>query len=181
MDAARILVTGGCGLQGSHIVEQLLALHPNAKIFVFSRKPDVNLFPGVQYIAGSTTSSEDVHTVFEQAKPNVVFHVAGLNANAPVGPDVMLAVNLEATKIMLAKSEKAGVKAFVYSSSSSVVSGQPGQLGTAKPMDRANADETWPTATEPDQKMLHPYVKVSTKSSLTLSPHSTSSSDADVS
>lgn len=73
MDTASFLVTGGCGLQGSHIVEKLLQKHPNASVAVMTRTP-VTQFSGVQYLKGDVTSEGDVQRVFAACKPTVVFH-----------------------------------------------------------------------------------------------------------
>ena len=65
------LITGGCGLQGSHIVGKLLAKYPGAKIAVMARNPDKNRFPGVEYHRGDITSTEDVARVMKAARPAV--------------------------------------------------------------------------------------------------------------
>lgn len=152
----RYLVTGGCGLQGSHIVEQLLSTYPDSQIFVVSRHPNENRFEGVTYIRGDTTSEADIAAAFEHAKPTVVFHVAGLNLGS--SPEQLKAVNLDATRVLLAQSEKSGVKAFIFTSSSSVISGLDVR-DIKQPIN--DADETWPMAQKPIEAFMHPYTKVS--------------------
>jgi sterol-4alpha-carboxylate 3-dehydrogenase (decarboxylating) len=150
------LVTGGCGLQGTHIIEKLLEKYPGAPIAVMARNPTVNLYPGVKYHRGDITVADDIAQVMSAARPTVVFHCA---AQMTVGrkqlPDaVVKAINEGGTRLMLEQSKRAGVKAFVYTSSASVV-----QKETFK--DIRNGDETMPLVEASDPGvMLYPLTKV---------------------
>ena len=170
MDNARFFVTGGCGLQGSHIVQQLLSTYPNSSIFVLSRHPTKE-FDKVTYLTGDISIPSDVSTAMDAAEPTVVFHVAGLNADEPVGPEVFRAVNLEATRILIAESQKRRVKAFLFTSSSSVVSGLNGVHLFKDFKDLDGVDESAPTAEMPNDECIHPYTKVSEPMRPLPSPH----------
>lgn len=84
MDDASFLVTGGCGLQGSHIVEKLLQKHPKASVAVMTRTP-VAQFATVHYLQGDVTSADDVQRVFAVCKPTVVFHWCASPGAADLG------------------------------------------------------------------------------------------------
>lgn len=157
MDNASFLVTGGCGLQGSHIVEKLRSAYPDAKVAVMARNPTLNQFPGVTYHGGDITSREDVRRVLGASRPSVVFHCAGLMTlnRKPVPDSVVRAVNVDGTRIMLEESARTGVKAFVLTSSASVVQ-KHGRGFRAI----AGADETLPLVAEEDNILIYPTSKV---------------------
>jgi sterol-4alpha-carboxylate 3-dehydrogenase (decarboxylating) len=71
-----IIVTGGCGLLGFHIVEALLNDSEAGCITVVSRNPKINIFDGVQYVAGDIANESFVRKLFDDMKPQVVFHTA---------------------------------------------------------------------------------------------------------
>lgn len=71
-------------------------------------------------------------SLFTSIKPDIVFHTAGLipSIAARLGMDTekdFMHVNLEGTRIVLEEARKAGVKAFVYTSSADVVKGNSWQ------------------------------------------------------
>ncbi|KAH9909890.1 sterol-4-alpha-carboxylate 3-dehydrogenase like protein [Xylariomycetidae sp. FL2044] len=150
------LVTGGCGLQGASIVETLRARHPTRRVTVLSRNPTANRVEGVTYIAGDITSREAVRGALAASGATVVFHVAGTitATRAPIPDDVVRAVNVEGTRLLLEESRRTAgrVRAFVFTSSASVV-----QRRLVAPV--AGADETWPTAREGDPTMLYAITK----------------------
>ncbi|KAJ2904420.1 C-3 sterol dehydrogenase [Zalerion maritima] len=150
------LVTGGCGLQGSSIVETLLpTLENGSKITVLARNPTTNLFPGVDYRKCDITSADSVREALGQAKPDVVFHCAGIMtaARRPVPDETVRITNVDGTRHLLEESQKLGaVKAFVFTSSASTVQ-KPGQVKTR------GADETWPTTEESDAVDIYPKTK----------------------
>jgi len=85
--------------------------------------------PGVKYHAGVITSQPTIHAIFQEVKPQIVFHTAGLipqiaaRLNLDTEKDFTI-VNLEGSKIVLEKSKGVGtVQAFVYLSSADVVKG----------------------------------------------------------
>ncbi|KAF9872108.1 sterol-4-alpha-carboxylate 3-dehydrogenase [Colletotrichum karsti] len=154
MASETYLVTGGCGFLGSHIVEKLLQKHPSATIAVVSRNPTTNTFPGVSYHAGDVSSADDVTAVVQKVRPTVVFHCAGMMT---VGRKIMTdefvrAINVDGTRNVLDASKRAGVKAFVTTSSASVVQ---------KDMyrDIKGGDESLPLAEEGDPTQIYPKTK----------------------
>lgn len=156
MDDGSFLVTGGCGLQGSHIVEKLLAAYPTCRVTVMARNPTMNTFPGVTYLKGDITSSSDIDHVFNAVRPTVVFHCAGTMTvgRKHVPEDVVRAINIEGTRKLLDASKRSGVKAFVFTSSATVV--QKYEKGFR---DLKNCDETAPTVQEEDGGMIYALTK----------------------
>lgn len=115
-----VLVTGGCGFLGSHIVEALLREPSCARVVVVSRNPKNFRFPGALYLAADITDRADVCAVLDKVKPRVIIHTVspGYLANAAL----QLKINYEGTKLLLAcATEYPAVKAFVYTSSSQAV------------------------------------------------------------
>lgn len=98
----RILVTGGAGFLGSHVVDRLKAL--DAEVFV-PRQVDFDL-----------TTAEGVEAVFEAANAEIVLHLAarvgGIGANR-LNPGAYWYDNLMMGALMLDHARRAGVEKFV--------------------------------------------------------------------
>ena len=68
-----VLVLGGCGGLGHHIVQQLLDTKKASDVTAFDIR-DVNRVPGAKYVQGSIASKEDVRSLLETVTPKVIFH-----------------------------------------------------------------------------------------------------------
>ncbi|WP_324725992.1 NAD-dependent epimerase/dehydratase family protein [Actomonas aquatica] len=130
-----VLVTGGTGFLGSHLVDQLLAAGRN--VTVVSRQPRPALTArGIRVVTGAlhdpTTCAAAVEGV------GTVFHVA-----ARVGVwgryDDFYRDNVTATETLLAAAQTAGVQRFIHTSTPSVV---------YNGRDLADADESLPLTTD---------------------------------
>lgn len=147
-----VLITGGCGFIGSHLVEGLLKTEPNAQIHVVDVSVDRNRFPGVTYHACDITLLPGLEAVFLQAKPKTVFHVAGPDPLV-LNPSNFRRVTIGGTHNLLVAARKSGtVQAFVFTSTSSVIHDNKSDL--------IKADETWPVLRYPQQKRVYSLVKV---------------------
>ncbi len=146
MSIASALVTGGLGYIGSAIVEALAQKNPDCAITVLDiRSPpsDSKLAGGAQYIQADITIPEQVLEALQRSAPTVVFHTAGI---IPLGAarygreqrPLVRATNVEGTRNMLSAAKQTSVKAFVYSSSSTVVTDDLAN-------DYPRVDETLPT------------------------------------
>ncbi|GLI75999.1 erg26, C-3 sterol dehydrogenase [Penicillium ochrochloron] len=170
LELGNVLVVGGCGFLGWHIVDHLLnfpsetdpssalpkpqgdarfeyptlgSRYPQYKatVSVVDLRTTHNRLPGATYYDGDITSVESMMKVFNAVKPDLVIHTATpsvLDGNKKL----LHKVNVEGTRTLL---EVAGgehgdwggkCKAFVYTSSSSVVHDTQSDL--------KNVNEEWP-------------------------------------
>ncbi|RZM11966.1 MAG: NAD-dependent epimerase/dehydratase family protein, partial [Pedobacter sp.] len=74
LDMDPVLVLGGCGALGHHIIQQLLDTKKALDVTSLDIRTDVNRVPGAKYIKGCITSEKDVRSVLEMIKPKVVMH-----------------------------------------------------------------------------------------------------------
>lgn len=114
-----VLVVGGCGFLGHHVVKLLLEQHPECNVSVMDLHTGVNNFPDVAYYPGDITSREQVDKILVQSRPEVV-----IDTVSPVfglGKEIYFKVNVDGTRTLLEASTDKGVRAFVYTSSASVV------------------------------------------------------------
>lgn len=122
----QILITGGAGFIGSHVVKILRQRHPQAKLRVL-HLPQENLLnlrdiDGVELIAGNVTNQRDMKRAVEGC--DVVFHLAAIYALWLRDMSMMDRVNVEGTRCVLQACVDAGVKRVVYTSSIAVFAGQ---------------------------------------------------------
>ena len=64
-----VLVLGGCGGLGHHIVRQRLDTGEARGVTAFDIRTHVNRIPGANYIEGSITSAKYVHSALQAVKP----------------------------------------------------------------------------------------------------------------
>jgi len=147
-----VLVIGGCGFLGHHIVSQLLE-SPSAQVTVLDLRTTRNRFPSVSYYDGDITSSTAVQSVLQEVKPQVIIHTASPVVASFVGSTTLYhKVNVEGTRNLLEWAGKVGcVKAFIYTSSASVVHDSVSDL--------VNADETFPVLRSPQQREIYSHTK----------------------
>ncbi|KAJ5592016.1 uncharacterized protein N7459_002385 [Penicillium hispanicum] len=170
LELGNVLVVGGCGFLGWHIVDHLLNFpsetdpsvalpkpqgdtrfdYPTlgsrfpdykANVSVVDLRTTHNRLPGATYYDGDITSVESMLEVFRAVKPDVVIHTA--TPSVLDGNKALLhKVNVEGTRILVqvAGGEHGDwggkCKAFVYTSSSSVVHDTQSDL--------INVNEEWP-------------------------------------
>ncbi|EDN08773.1 predicted protein [Histoplasma mississippiense (nom. inval.)] len=148
-----VLVIGGCGGLGHHIVKRLLEKKAASDITSFDLNIDRNNYPGVNYIRGSITSREDVQRVLQDTKPRVIFHTASpVMMDQKNSNEIFEKVNIDGTRILLdAIRDTDHVKAVVYTSSSSVVHNNY--------TDIVNATEDAPKVYWPEQKEFYTHTK----------------------
>lgn len=148
----RVVVVGGCGFLGSHIVSLLASRHPETKIEVLDLRTSSNRnpHPTISYHDGDITDFDEMLDLFQQLRPDAVIHTASPHAFHP--PKVQDAVNVGGTRNLVKASQEVGVKAFVYTSSASVVLDPTREL--------VNADETWPLVMGDKQPEYYTTTKV---------------------
>ena len=131
----RVLVTGGSGFLGNHIVSLLASRKACDKLSVLDIKQPESPIQGVDYQFGDLTDYESTLSLLEKVKPEAVIHTASPVHNVK-SKDVMYKVNVLGTQNMLKASQETGVKAFVYTSSASVIHDSVSDL--------INANEEYP-------------------------------------
>lgn len=145
-----VIVTGGCGFIGSHVVSEILKLEPSAVIHVLDIS-QTNQIPGVSYHTCDISSISEVEAVFRESKAKTVFHVASPDP-ARIKPALYQKVNVIGTRNLLTAAKSIGtVRAFIYTSSSSVIHDNHS--------DMVNGDESWPILKYPVQKWSYTLSK----------------------
>lgn len=137
-----VLLVGGSGFLGLHLIDQFWSLSPRPDIHVFDIRglPDLTSSSvykfdpdQIKVHLGDLTSKEDVTKAIEGASPDVIVHSA-----SPIhglGPAVYRKVNVEGTRNLLNCAENLNIKSFVFTSSAGVIfNGE----------DLHNADESYP-------------------------------------
>ena len=110
-----------------------------------------NRFPGVEYFDGDITSATEVSALLQKVKPQVIIHTASPTAML-YNTALFDRVNVGGTDNLLKCAGEAGtVKAFVYTSSASVVHDTRSDL--------VFADESYPVLRLPEQQDYYSYTK----------------------
>jgi sterol-4alpha-carboxylate 3-dehydrogenase (decarboxylating) len=151
-----VMVIGGCGFLGHHVVRVLLRDY-NCSVSVIdlrctrNRRPDSD---NVAYYEADITDAAKLESIFEKARPDVVVHTASpaAQSNDSVSHALFKKVNVDGTAAVVQACQKTGVKALVYTSSASVMSDNRSDL--------INADERWPTVRGKDQSEYYSETKV---------------------
>ncbi|CAI5759106.1 unnamed protein product [Candida verbasci] len=136
-----VLLIGGSGFLGLHLIQQFLEHHPDLKITVFDVRPLPEKLSkyftfdssNIQFFKGDLTSEESVKTAIEESQCDVIVHSASPMHGLP--QEIYEKVNVEGTKNLLKVAKEMKVNKFVYTSSAGVIfNGQ----------NVYNADESWP-------------------------------------
>ncbi|KAF1346957.1 hypothetical protein BDV97DRAFT_300271 [Delphinella strobiligena] len=148
-----VLVTGGSGGLASQIIGLLLSRSATTKLSAIDLRAPAEPIDGCDYHFGDLTDEAVMTKLFAELKPNVVIHTASPRFDAP--KEIMYKVNVEGTKNLVQVAQAAGVKAFVYTSSASVISDCQTDL--------INADEEYPLVTGNDQPEYYTHTKAITE------------------
>lgn len=144
-----VLVIGGCGFLGYHIVSQLLSASATVSVLDFTLTR--NRLPGVSYHSGDISSPSSVSTILALVRPKIIIHTASPTA-LTTNHELYHRVNVEGTRNLLSSARELGtVKAFIYTSSASVVHDSISDL--------INADESFPVLYLPQQKEVYAHTK----------------------
>lgn len=115
----RILITGGTGFLGAHIVRQYLdAGQKNLKVMA-SRVPEWMKDGGVEAVEGSVTKADDVAKACNNV--SAIFHLAGKVSRNNDDAAAMNKVHLEGTRLLCEAAKEAGVTTMVLASSSGTI------------------------------------------------------------
>ena len=132
-----ILVTGGLGYIGSHIVVELLQSNEEVITLDNLSNSDISVLGAIKeitksepvFVEGDIRDSKTVHTLFENHKIESVIHLAGLKSvkESIDQPTDYYDVNVYGSLNILKNMERFKVKNFIFSSSATVY-GVPQQV-----------------------------------------------------
>jgi sterol-4alpha-carboxylate 3-dehydrogenase (decarboxylating) len=148
-----VAVIGGCGFLGFHVIKLIIEQYPESKVSgldvrTTNRVEDAR----VSYHNCDITDLASLTELFQKLKPDVVIHTAALVPDPRNNNTIVYKVNVDGTKNLLSAARDVDVKAFVYTSSSSVIVGNIDGV--------VNADESWPVLTGKDQPDFYSNTKV---------------------
>ncbi len=122
----RVIITGGAGFIGSHIVERLLAAgHEPHVIDDLSTGNRRNLPASVKLHEVDVRNTDDVLKVFEEVRPQAVSHQAAqMSVSLSMREPIFDAeVNVMGLLSVLRAADRTGVERFVFASSGGVLYG----------------------------------------------------------
>jgi UDP-glucose 4-epimerase len=127
----RILVTGGAGFIGSHVVDALIERgHEVVVVDDLSTGRRENLNPGAKFYHLDIRDAQGLEEVFAAERPEIVNHQAArANVRESMAKPVLYAeVNVIGSLNLLELSRKYGVGRFIYASTGGAVYGEPQYL-----------------------------------------------------
>ena len=113
----RVLVTGGTGFIGQHLVATLAARGREVRVLDL-RLPGRDL-PDVQYVQGSVLDPDLVDDAMDGVEQ--VYHLAGLPGMWTPRKDDFQTVNYGGTQVVIAAARKRGVARFLHCSTESIL------------------------------------------------------------
>ena len=135
--AKKILITGGTGFLGTHLVRQFLDAGAKNLRVMASSVPEWMTDSGVEAFAGSVTKPEDVANATKDVE--AIYHLAGKVSFDYDGAAQMNKLHVEGTRLLCEAAKENKIKNFILASSSgtSAISETPEIL-----------DETYPQPIE---------------------------------
>lgn len=131
----KVLVTGGTGFLGKHLVPKLL--EDGHSVRLLSRSSPSALSPDVEWAAGDLKSAEDVRRAVSGVE--LIYHLAGLVSFSPKDAAKMYELHVHCTQALLKEAKRAKVKRLVLASTS-------GTIAVSKEARLATESEDYPLA-----------------------------------
>lgn len=133
----KILITGGTGFLGTHIVKQFLDAGEKDLRVMASSVPVWMQDEGVEAHEGSVTNVKDVAEAVKGV--SAIYHLAGKVSRDNDDAAQMNSIHVQGTRILCEAAAEAGVKTFILASSSGTI---------AVSEDKEIIDETYPAPIE---------------------------------
>jgi dihydroflavonol-4-reductase len=133
----KILITGGTGFLGTHLVRQFLDAGARNLRVMASSVPEWMQDAGVEAFAGSVTRKDDVAAATRNCE--AIYHLAGKVSFAYEGAAEMNKIHVEGTRLLAHAAKENKVKNFILASSSGT---------SAITEDGEITDETYPQPVE---------------------------------
>jgi len=114
-----VLVIGGCGFLGYHLVRALLEDSECGPVYVLDVRISTNIHSCANCITGSITAVETFDAFLKKIQPQVIFHAASPNPTYTTlsNRNLFYETNVKGTEILLtAATESESVKASVFTS-----------------------------------------------------------------
>jgi nucleoside-diphosphate-sugar epimerase len=122
----RILVTGGSGFIGKHLVAALIAR--GRQVRVLDLQPPPCALPRVQYVRGSVLDRDLVDRAMDGV--DEVYHLAGLPGMWLPRKADFHTVNFGGTEIVIETARKRGIKRFLHCSTESILFRAPSSIAS---------------------------------------------------
>jgi dihydroflavonol-4-reductase len=113
----RVLVTGGTGFIGQHLVSALAA--GGRRVRVLDVRPPTRAVPDVEYVAGSILDPNQVDAALHDVAE--VYHLAGLPGMWIPRKSDFYAVNCHGTEVVVTAARKRGIARFLHCSTESIL------------------------------------------------------------
>jgi UDP-glucose 4-epimerase len=128
----KVLVTGGCGFIGSHVVDSFVSEGHDVVVIDNLSSGKMENLNGKAKFYNFDICSEDVETVFREEKPDIVdHHAAQISVPLSVKEPLFDAeVNIKGTLRLLDLSRKYGVKKFIFASTGGAIYGEAEKVPT---------------------------------------------------
>ena len=134
LEGKRILVTGGTGCIGAMLMAQLARVHP-ARLVSMSRGITQGWprLPGAEYVHADIRDRDQLAAVFDQAKCDIVFHVAGQRDPGLAEHEVHRTVttNVLGTRNVIGAAAASGVSQVIAASTGKALRPYSSEIYTA--------------------------------------------------